>query len=234
MITSHPNILITGASNGIGLALTKYFLQHTQFTVIAVARSMQTSMQNIQPDYQHRVIPLTLDLNPPESITIIRDSIAQLGKLQYLINNAGVIYPQSIEKTTDEELRIQFETNLISPYRMIRELIPFLTSPSHIVNITSMGGVQGSVKFPGLSAYSASKGALNILTECLAMELYDRNIKVNALALGAVQTAMLEKTFPGYHTDVTTTEMASYIAHFVIEGYHLCNGKIFPISTSTP
>jgi len=97
-----------------------------------------------------------------------------------------------------------------------------------------MGGFQGSVKFPGLSAYSASKAALHTLTECLALELAEQEIKVNCLALGSAQTEMLEQAFPGYVSPVMAFEMGKYIADFALTGHRFFNGKILPVAISTP
>jgi len=82
--------------------------------------------------------------------------------------------------------------------------------------------------------YAASKGALAILTECMAEELKGRNIKANCLALGAVQTEMLAEAFPGYEAPVKPNEMASFIKNFALNGHHVYNGKILPVSLSTP
>ena len=105
---------------------------------------------------------------------------------------------------------------------------------THIVNISSIGGVQGSAKFAGLSAYSSSKAALCGLTECLAEEFKGTNISVNCLALGAVQTEMLLKAFPGYKAPLKANQMASYIYELALNGRNYYNGKILPVSLSTP
>jgi NAD(P)-dependent dehydrogenase (short-subunit alcohol dehydrogenase family) len=97
-----------------------------------------------------------------------------------------------------------------------------------------MGGFQGSAKFKGLSLYSASKGALAILTECMAEEFKEKNINVNCLALGSVQTEMLAKAFPGYKAQSSPAEMAEFIANFALNAYKQINGKIIPVSASTP
>jgi NAD(P)-dependent dehydrogenase (short-subunit alcohol dehydrogenase family) len=97
-----------------------------------------------------------------------------------------------------------------------------------------MGGVQGSAKFAGLSAYSSSKAALCTLTECLAEELKLENISVNCLALGAVQTEMLSKAFPGYRAPLSASEMAEFIVQFARSGHYYFNGKILPVSSTTP
>ena len=97
-----------------------------------------------------------------------------------------------------------------------------------------MGGFQGSAKFAGLSAYSSSKAAVVGLTECLAEELKDKDIFVNCLAIGAVQTEMLSEAFPGYEAPVSPKQMAEYIFDFAIKGSQFYNGKILPVSSSTP
>jgi NAD(P)-dependent dehydrogenase (short-subunit alcohol dehydrogenase family) len=97
-----------------------------------------------------------------------------------------------------------------------------------------MGGVQGSAKFPGLAAYSSSKAALANLSELLAEELKEKNIRVNCLALGAAQTEMLETAFPGYKAPVTAAEMAQWVGWFAINGHRFFNGKVLPVALSTP
>ena len=105
---------------------------------------------------------------------------------------------------------------------------------SHIVNISSMGGFQGSVKFPGLSAYSTSKAALCSFTELFAEEYKDSGIKMICLCLGAVQTEMLEEAFPGFKAPHSPEEMASFIYTFATTQGDFMNGKIIPVSQSTP
>jgi len=117
---------------------------------------------------------------------------------------------------------------------MIQHIVPFMHEGSHIVNISSMGGFQGSMKFPGLSAYSTSKGALAILTECLAEEFKERGIKVNCLALGSSQTEMFEAAFPGMEAGTLAFEMGRYIAEFAQNGHKYFNGKILPVANTTP
>ena len=109
-----------------------------------------------------------------------------------------------------------------------------MDTKGHVLNITSMGGIQGSTKFPGLSAYSSSKGALIILTELLAQEFKESGPSFNALALGAVQTEMLEEAFPGYQAPVSAAQMAQYVIEFAMIGNQFYNGKVLPISSSTP
>ena len=127
-----------------------------------------------------------------------------------------------------------FDINVFSVACLIQKLLPFFNIDSHVVNISSIGGVIGSSKFPGLAAYSASKGALNILTEVLAEEYKESGPKFNSLSLGSVNTPMLKKAFPGYEAQVNPNEMASYIYNFANNGSKLFNGKVIPVSSSTP
>ncbi|RYD92722.1 MAG: SDR family oxidoreductase, partial [Sphingobacteriales bacterium] len=126
------------------------------------------------------------------------------------------------------------QSNYLGHVRMIKSVIGMMPAGAHILNIGSMGGFQGSAKFHGLSAYSASKAALHTLTECLAQELTEQQIKVNCLALGSAQTEMLEKAFPGYESPVMAFEMGKYIADFALTGHKFFNGKILPVAVSTP
>ena len=129
-----------------------------------------------------------------------------------------------------------YRVNIQAPFFLTQQLLSHmgLTKTAHIVNISSMGGFAGSVKFPGLSAYSSSKGALGILTECLAEELKEKNIKANCLCLGAVNTEMLKQAFPGYQAPVNPKQMAEFIGNFALQGHAYFNGKIIPVSLSTP
>jgi len=151
-----------------------------------------------------------------------------------LINNAGLLINKPFYDLTPVDFDELFTINVKSAFLLVKQLLPRLDNRSHIVNIGSMGGVQGSVKFPGLSLYSASKGALAVLTECLAEELKATGIKVNCLALGSVDTEMLSKAFPGFTAPVDAPSMGAFIRDFALQGHRFFNGKIIPVSVSTP
>ena len=137
-------------------------------------------------------------------------------------------------ETTYADFEAVYRVNVFGAAQLIRHLLPLLTTDSHILNISSIGGVNGTSKFPGLAAYSSSKGALGILTELLAEEFKDNGPRCNALALGAVQTEMLAEAFPGYKAPVSASQIATYITDFSLKGHHFYNGKVLPISQSTP
>lgn len=116
--------------------------------------------------------------------------------------------------------------------QLLQTVLPYMgiESRAHIINIGSFGGFQGSSKFSGLAAYSSSKAALANLTECLAEEFKNKNISVNCLALGAVETEMFREAFPGNSAPVNAATMAEFIAWFVVNGSKFFNGKILPVT----
>jgi len=162
--------------------------------------------------------------------------IAKFSKVDVLINNAGKLINKKFMEMSREEWASVFDLNFFGIVQLIKTLQPFLAKSTlaHVVNIGSMGGVQGSSKFNGLSAYSASKAALANLTECLAEEFKELNIRMNCLALGAVNTEMLKDAFPGYVAPVNSAEMAEFIAHFSVTAHRFMNGKVIPVSINTP
>jgi len=151
-----------------------------------------------------------------------------------LINNAGFLVNKPFSEITSEEFKRCYDVNVFGVVSLIRTTLPFMKKDGHVLNISSMGGIQGSVKFPGLSAYSSSKGAIITLTELLAEEYKETGPSFNVLALGSVQTEMLEEAFPGFKAPLSATEMAQYIMDFSLTGNKFYNGKILQVSSTTP
>lgn len=221
------NVIITGASRGIGFELTKLF-SDKGYKVIALSRSI--SKLNIP-----NVIAYQLDISCEKSILkIVKLILNDFSQVDILINNAGSLINKPFSQTSFNDFESIYKVNVFGLAELIRLLLPCFHKESHVVNISSIGGIGGSSKFPGLSAYSSSKGALNILTEMLSEEFKDSGPSFNCLALGAVQTEMLEEAFPGFQAKVSPLEMANYIYNFSIEGNKLFNGKTIPVSTSNP
>lgn len=227
------HILITGASRGIGYETVKY-LADQNCSITAISRS-EDKLNQLRAYAPEQIFSLPLDITHNDAVNQIQEHLKghQLS-IDGLIHNAGLLLNKPFLEQTDEDWEQQISVNLMAPIRLIRSLISLFSQDSHIVNIGSMGGFQGSEKFPGLSAYSTVKGALAILTECLALELADYNIKVNCLCLGAVQTEMLETAFPGIDAPVNPTEMARYIGDFTIKAGTFMNGKIVPVALNNP
>ena len=222
------NIVITGASRGIGFELTKLFSKKED-TVLALARNVSELSNLNLPN----VIPFQFDLLEQDYSPILQ-KIESWSGIDIIINNAGSLINKPFKEISNQELNDVYQLNVFSPFRLISDLFPYMSSDAHTVNISSVGGVQGSVKFPGLSAYSSSKGALAILTECLAQEFSQTNLRFNALALGAVQTKMLEEAFPGFQAQISPEQMARYIYRFAVLDKDLYNGKVLSVSFSTP
>lgn len=232
------NIIITGASSGIGFEAALELSLDPKNKVVAIARSadklrkLHEIAKSITPECQ--LLPVAFDIVADDYQILINFLKERLGTVDILINNAGQLINKSFRETDENDLANMLEANVMSHFKMIRYTLDLMQPGSHIVNIGSMGGFQGSVKFSGLAAYSASKAALHALSECLAQELLASGIKVNCLALGSAQTEMLEAAFPGYESPVMAFEMGKYIADFARTGHKFFNGKIIPVAVSTP
>lgn len=229
-------ILLTGAGKGIGLAVVQHFITHSLHRVIAVSRNiseLENWKNNLPSEKQAQLHLFSIDITNDFS-TFIHQLKTQFPSIDILINNAGLLINKPFQEVNENELLAVFQTNVFAPFRLIQQCITMMPIKSHILNIGSMGGFQGSSKFPGLSAYSSSKGALAVLTECLAEELKPREIAVNCLALGSVQTEMLATAFPNFKSPTNTLEMAEFICHFALNGNRWFNGKNIPVSISVP
>ncbi|MCH1472066.1 MAG: SDR family oxidoreductase [Flavobacteriaceae bacterium] len=226
MMHSPKRVIVTGASRGIGRALVDTF-QNSGHDVWALSRNID-ELKHIKG-----IHAVSIDLSDEQQISDWVGSCV-VDHFDVLINNAGMLINKPFSETTSADFESVYRVNVFGAAQLIRHLLPLLSVDSHILNISSMGGVNGSAKFPGLAAYSSSKGALGILTELLAEEFKDNGPRCNALALGAVQTEMLAEAFPDYEAPISATEMASYIADFSLNGHRLYNGKVLPISQSTP
>ena len=221
-------IVVTGASKGIGLEIVR-FLVAQGHTVYALSRDIKALGSS------KKLHPIAIDLTDEESLIKLAEQLSSNQiSIDALINNAGSLINQSFSTTTKNDFEAIYRVNVFGLASITRLLLPLISSKGHVVNISSMGGIGGSAKFPGLSAYSSSKGAVNILTELLAEEYKETGPFFNGLALGAVQTEMLAKAFPGFQAPLSAEEIAPYIAQFALTGQQFYNGKILPISSSTP
>jgi len=224
------NIIITGTSRGIGFELVHLFANQGH-NVLALSRNEQ-KVSNLNFD---NIESFSFDLGKTEDYKKVEEFIkTEWKQVDVLINNAGTLLNKPFAETTMEDFEYVYRTNVFGVAEMTRTVIPYMKKESHVVTISSMGGVQGSVKFPGLAAYSSSKGAVVTLTELLAEEYKETGPSFNALALGAVQTEMLEEAFPGYQAPTTALEMANYILDFSLNGNKYYNGKLLQVSNSTP
>lgn len=221
-------VVITGASRGIGFEMVKQFLANGH-QVMAISRNQDKLLELEQLGANTLAFDLTF-----EDFAPVIDAVKSFGKIDILINNAGALVNKPLSQISNDDINYVYSVNVFSVIKLTRDLLSHFNNDAHIVNISSVGGVQGSVKFSGLSTYSSSKGAISILTECLAEEFKESSLRFNALALGAVQTEMLQKAFPDYQANTTAAEMANYIYRFATQDGKLYNGKILTVSSSTP
>ncbi|MBA4746752.1 MAG: SDR family oxidoreductase [Muricauda sp.] len=223
------NIIITGTSRGIGFELVKLFAREGH-QVLALSRN-DKPVKNLNLPNVHS---FPFDLGNSTDFQKLNEFLEQWHVVDVLINNAGRLLNKPFSETTSEEFENVYKVNVFGVAEITKAVLPMMGKEGHVVTVSSMGGVQGSMKFPGLSAYSSSKGAVITLTELLAEEYKETGPSFNVLALGAVQTEMLEEAFPGYKAPVTALEMATYIKDFALTGQKLYNGKLLQVSNSTP
>jgi NAD(P)-dependent dehydrogenase (short-subunit alcohol dehydrogenase family) len=228
------NIIINGGTRGIGKEVVKFFAKNSEHRIIATGRDEETLI-SLSSDYPN-VKSYKLDITDYDTagIKFIEWLSSVSGNIDILINLSGLLIAKDFIETTSVEGRMMMETNFIGPASLIRSVRPFMVPGSHIVNISSMGGFQGSSKYKGLSYYSSSKAAMSCLTECLAVELAEFGISINCLALGAVQTEMLSQAFPGYQAPLDAIQMAEFVCNFALTGNKFFNGKILPVAVSNP
>jgi 3-oxoacyl-[acyl-carrier protein] reductase len=228
------NIIVAGGTRGIGREVVRILAKDDNNNIIIIGRN-DDSLRILESEHSN-ILPVKLDLSVPKEIeSTIRSHVAHRFKsIDILINMAGLLINKKFNDMTDEEGRLVLQTNFLGPASLIRSISHLLRKGSHIINISSMGGFQGSSKYEGLSYYSASKAALACLTECLAGEYRDQGITVNCLALGSVQTEMLEEAFPGYKAPLDAEKMADFICWFALNGNSYFNGKILPVAVSNP
>lgn len=219
-------VVIVGGSKGIGKELINEF-SSKDFIVYSFARSFENHTEN-------NIHYAKIDLENPNFIESFKNTIDSIPQIDYLINNAGSIVVKPFTELSHQDILTCYQVNVIAVMQCIQACIPKLHSKSHVVSISSMGGFQSSMKFPGLSAYSTSKAAVASLTELLAEEYKESGIAFNCLCLGAVQTEMLEKAFPGYEAPLNPSEMAKYIADFTQNAHNYLKGKIIPVSLTNP
>ncbi|WP_111685567.1 SDR family NAD(P)-dependent oxidoreductase [Winogradskyella tangerina] len=224
------NVIITGTSRGIGFELVKLFA-NAGHNVLALSRNAKP----VQELSHSNITAFSCDLCADDDYIKVVDYISkEWDRVDILINNAGMLLNKPFAETTMSDFENVYKTNVYGVSEMTRVVLPFMKEDSHVVTISSMGGIQGSMKFPGLAAYSSSKGAVITLTELLAEEYKETGPQFNVLAIGAVQTEMLKEAFPDYQAPTTALEMATYIMDFALTGNNYYNGKVLQVSNSTP
>jgi short-subunit dehydrogenase len=228
----HKTIVVVGASRGIGKAIVENLAQNSNYSILALSRNLKgmeslTKFENVQT--------IAFDLDSQNVRAEAEKIFTSLEKIDILINNAGKLVSKSFLELSKKEIESCYQVNVIGVIETVQAVVPkMIKNGGHIVNISSMGGFQGSVKFTGLTAYSTSKAAVCSFTELFSEEYKDSKITMNCLCLGAAQTEMLEEAFPGYEAPVSAEKMAEYISDFTLNANQWISGKIIPVSLSTP
>ena len=224
------NVIITGTSRGIGFEMAQLFANKGH-KVLALSRN-----DSFIAKLNHKnITSFPFDITKKEDLKRVEDYLnTNWETVDVLVNNAGKLLNKPFLETSSEAFEKVYKVNVFGVANLTKLVLPRMPKNGHVVTISSMGGVQGSMKFPGLSAYSSSKGAVITLTELWAEEFKETGPSFNVLALGAVQTEMLEEAFPGYKAPTTALEMATYIKEFALRGHKMYNGKLLQVSSSTP
>jgi short-subunit dehydrogenase len=224
------NVIITGTSRGIGFELAQLFANKNH-NVLALSRNTK-SINALQ---LKNITAISTDLSDENDLNVISEYVKTNWKqVDIIIHNAGMLVNKPFTELSTQDYIDVYKVNVFGVAELTKIMIPFLKQGSHVVTISSMGGIQGSLKFPGLAAYSSSKGAVITLSELLAEEYKEQGIAFNVLALGAVQTEMLEEAFPGYQAPTSAKEMAEYICDFSLTGNTYYNGKVLQVSSTNP
>jgi len=223
------NIIVTGTSRGIGYELALKFANEGHQVLALSRKTPQNLIDN------SNITCLSVDLSEEEDLKKVTNFLnSSWKKVDAIVHNAGALVLKPFAETTVEDFERVYKVNVFGVASLTRICLPFLEKGSHVVTISSMGGIQGSLKFAGLSAYSSSKGAVITLSELLSEEYKERGIAFNVLALGSVQTEMLVEAFPGYEAPLSAGQMADYIHDFTLTGNRFYNGKVLQVSSSTP
>jgi NAD(P)-dependent dehydrogenase (short-subunit alcohol dehydrogenase family) len=228
------NIIVNGGTRGIGKEVVLVLAQDPGNRILVTGRN-EKALKSLSSRFKNVfTVKTDLAIFSTQSEVLKNTVYTHFKKVDVLINMTGMLVAKEFNMMAESDARSMMETNFFGPASVIRMCKPLMPAGSHIINISSMGGYQGSIKYNGLSYYSASKAAIACLSECLATEFADSGVRVNCLALGAVQTEMLEEAFPGYKAPVSAREMALFISDFALKGHKYINGKIIPVAVNNP
>ena len=226
------NVVITGCSKGIGAELVK--LLSTNHKVYGLSRDL-VSLEKLKANLVNPSNFNFIQADVKELNEELINNWVNVSSIDVLINNAGLLVNKKFRDISYKDYKNIMDVNFWGVFHLTQLLLDRLSfAKGQIINISSMGGVNYSSKFPGLSLYSSSKGALTILSECLAEELKPHNVRVNTLALGAVQTEMLNMAFPDYRANISSKEMASFIVSFINSVDNIINGQVVKVTSSNP
>lgn len=227
-------VLVVGAGKGIGYESVKNLLNKGVF-VVALSQNLSQLEKIAEKNQNLKLFKLDI-ANENDQQGFINRMLNEKIKFNEILFTVGSLIKKDWLNFTQAEITQLYQTNVFGVYFMIRNIIQnkLYLPKLHVVTIGSMGGVPGTLKFPGMLHYSSSKAALACLTECLAEEMKGENLHFNCLSLGAVETEMKNKAFPDFQAPHNSEEMADFVINFLLNSGPFFNGKQLPVSISTP
>jgi len=218
--------IVTGASSGIGRATAELLIERG--ARVAVFARSAGKLKSLARKYEGRMIAVPGDVSDADSIErLFAETESQCARCDILINDAGTYVSKRIEKMSERDWDRVFAVNVRGAFLAIRRAAKGMIArrSGSIVNVSSISGVLGPEKFPGFSAYCASKAALISFTESLAVELKEHGVRVNCVSPGSVDTAMWAAVSGGARADMTPAEVAEVILFLASERSRPMNGQ---------
>ncbi len=206
-------VLITGGGSGIGAACAAEFFRRGRSVVLVGRRAARLRDTARLMGDKTRVLTLTGDVADEKfSRLVFAAARKQFGSIDILVNNAAVLFKKPFLNTSAADWDATMGSNVRGPFLFSREFLRTTKPGRLIVNIGSLAGVQGTEKFPGLSAYTVSKFGITGLTAALAVESKSLGVSVVCVAPGAVDTTMLAKAAPGLKAGAVPADIARVVA----------------------
>lgn len=201
-------VIVSGGDSGIGRAISVLFAKEGADIVIPFlneTKDANLTKENVEK-YNKRCLLIKGDLRDEKfSQYIVNTTIKEFGKIDILINNCGVQFPQnSILDITSQQLKDTFETNIFSFFYLTKAVLPYLPANSSIINTSSVTAFEGK---KNLIDYSSTKGAITVFTKSLALSLADMKIRVNAVAPGPIWTPLIPASFAPQEVEIFGTDV---------------------------
>jgi len=226
--------LITGGGSGIGAACAREFFLRGRPVVIVGRTAIRLKRTARALGGGERVLTLAGDAGDERfARRVFAAARKRFGAVDILVNNAAVLVKKPFLKTSAAEWDATMRTNLRGPFLFSREFLRAAKRGRAIVNIGSLAGVQGTSKFPGLSAYTVSKYGITGLTAALAAEARPLGVAVFCVAPGAVDTAMLCRAAPGLKAGAVPADIARVVVELAeTHRSDFLSGAVIPLDTN--